>query len=99
MTIASPPVRLPAIAKPLLAERVVDPLGQRALADDGELGGGGERTADERAEGEDQRRFWRERIARGRPSSSSSQTPRPLPPRNWRSTSSASGTRSALPRR
>ena len=43
-------------------ERVVDALGQRALADDGELRGGGQRAADQRAEGEDERRLGRERI-------------------------------------
>jgi hypothetical protein len=43
ITIASQPQRLPAIAKPLLAKRIVDPIRQRALADDGKLGGGGER--------------------------------------------------------
>ncbi len=43
-------------------QRVVEPLGQRAAADDGELRGRGERTADERAEREDERRFGRHRI-------------------------------------
>ena len=43
-------------------ERIVDPIRQRALADDGKLGRGGQRAADQRAEREDQRRIGRERI-------------------------------------
>ena len=44
-------------------QRVVDALGQRALADDGELGGGRQRAADQRAEREDEWRFRSQRIA------------------------------------
>src|SRR6185312_3572559 len=45
-------------------EGVVEAIGQRASTDDGELGGGGERTADERAEDEGNRRG---RVRRARP--------------------------------
>ena len=44
-------------SKAAAGQRVVDSIGQRALADDGELGGGRQRAADQRAEGEDQRRL------------------------------------------
>ncbi len=48
--------------KTAAGERVVEATGQRARADDGELGGGGKRTANERTESEDERRCGRERI-------------------------------------
>ncbi len=43
-------------------ERVVEATGQGARADDGELRRGRKRTANERTEGEDQWRVWRQRV-------------------------------------
>src|SRR5687767_9906236 len=54
MTMASAPARQGEAAA---GERVVEPIGQRAAADDGELGGCRQRTADQRTEGEDDRRL------------------------------------------
>src|SRR5262245_58887146 len=48
-------------------QRIVDPIGERALADHRKLRGGGERAADQWTEREDERRLGRERIARGAP--------------------------------
>ena len=45
-------------------ERIVETLGQRALTDDSEFGGCGERATDKRAERKDERRFRRQRIRR-----------------------------------
>ena len=58
-------------------ERIVEAAGQRTEADDGELGGGGERTADERTEGEDERRVRRERPVRRRARKRRDHEPRP----------------------
>ena len=47
------------------AEGVAEPAGQRADRDDGELGRGRQRAADQRAEREDQRRVGAERVGAG----------------------------------
>ena len=43
-------------------QRIVDPIRERALADDGKLGGGGERAADQWTEREHERGFWRKGV-------------------------------------
>ena len=96
-TIASQPQRLPAIAKPLLAsESLKRPVSGLLLttANLAEVVSGlptsGLNAKTSGASGASG-------SPAARPSSSSSHAPRPLPPRNWRSTCSSSGTRSARP--
>ena len=70
-------------------ERIVDPIGQRTLADDGKFCGRGQRAADQWAEDEDERRLWRERIRARAALLEQQPRPSPLPPRYWRRTVSA----------
>ena len=97
ITIASQPQRLPAIAKPLLAsESLIRSVSGLLLttANFAEVVSGlptsGLKAKTSGASGASG-------SALGSPSSSSSQAPSPLPPRNCRRTVSGSGTRSTLP--
>ena len=97
MTIASPPDRLPAIAKALLASESLMRSVSGLLLTTANLAevvsGLPTRGLKEKTSGAS----GASASPVGSPSSSSRRAPRPLPPMNWRSVVSLSGTHSALP--